>query len=63
MASATLGVAVCAAIIGETVAGDRMTAFRQSWWTMVAIMALGPLLLWWRYPSVTHSEANALIGE
>lgn len=50
MASATLGIALCAAIIGETAAGDRMTAFRQSWWTMVAVMALGPLLLWWRYP-------------
>lgn len=49
-ASAALGVAVSAAIIGDTAVGERLSAFRTSWWTMVAVMALGPLLLWWKYP-------------
>jgi cytochrome c biogenesis protein CcdA len=49
-ASAALGVAVSAAIIGDTAVGERLSAFRASWWTMVAVMALGPVLLWWKYP-------------
>lgn len=49
-ASAALGVAISAAIIGDTAVGERLGAFRASWWTMVALMATGPLLLWWKYP-------------
>ena len=49
-AAGGLGVAVCAAIIGDTAAGDRLEAYRIGWWVMVAVMALGPLLLWLRYP-------------
>lgn len=49
-ASAALGVAVSAAIIGDTAVGERLSAFRASWWTMVAVMAVGPVLLWWKYP-------------
>ncbi|MEM7095928.1 MAG: MFS transporter [Actinomycetota bacterium] len=49
-ASSALGVALSAAIIGETAAGERLGAFRTSWWTMVVLMAVGPVLLWWRYP-------------
>jgi MFS family permease len=50
MASAALGVAVTAAIIGDTEPGERLGAFQASWWTMVAVMSLAPLLLWLRYP-------------
>ena len=49
-ASAALGVAISAAIIGDTAVGERLGAFRASWWTMVALMAFGPVLLWWKYP-------------
>lgn len=49
-ASAALGVAVSAAIIGDTAVGERLDPFRTSWWTMVAVMAVGPVLLWWKYP-------------
>ena len=49
-ASSALGVAISAAIIGDTAVGERLGAFRASWWTMVAVMAVGPLLLWWKYP-------------
>lgn len=49
-AAGGLGVAICAAIIGDTAADDRLGAYRIGWWAMVAIMALGPLLLWLRYP-------------
>lgn len=47
---ATLGIAVTAAIIGDTVAGQRLGAFQASWWTVSAIMALSPLLLALRFP-------------
>jgi len=50
LATATMGVAVTAAIIGDAAVGERLTAFRQGWWTMVAVMAIGPVLLFWRYP-------------
>lgn len=56
LASGALGVAVTAAIIGDTVVGERLDAFRASWWTMVAVMALGPLLLWLRYPTTRHEQ-------
>lgn len=52
MASAALGVAISAAIIGDTAAGERLGAFTTSWWTMVVVMAVGPVLLWWRFPRV-----------
>ncbi len=50
MASTALGVAVTAAIIGDTAVGERLRAFQVSWWTMVAVMSLAPLLLFLRYP-------------
>ena len=62
MASAALGVAVTAAIIGDTAVGQRFDAFRTSWWTMVAVMSLGPLLLWWRYPRTSSEMAPAPAG-
>ena len=58
-ASAALGVAISAAIIGDTAVGERLGAFRASWWTMVVLMAIGPLLLWWKYPR-TPSDDTAL---
>lgn len=56
MASAAFGVAITAAIIGDTVVGQRLDAFRLSWATMVVIMALGPALLWWRYPRAAAGQ-------
>ncbi|MCP3989262.1 MAG: DHA2 family efflux MFS transporter permease subunit [Actinomycetia bacterium] len=50
MTASALGVALMAAIIGDTPAGDRIDAFRAGWWTMVAVMSLGPILLALRYP-------------
>ncbi len=46
-----LGVALTAAIIGDTAVGQRLDAFRLSWWIMVVIMATAPLLLWLKYPA------------
>lgn len=54
MACAALGVAITAAIIGDTAVGERLTSFRISWWVMVAIMALAPILLLLRYPGPRH---------
>ena len=51
MTGAALGVAVTAAIIGDTAVGQRLHAFRTSWWVFVAVMSLGPVLLWLRYPA------------
>ena len=53
MASTALGVAVTAAIIGDTAVGERLDGPSSiSWWTMVAVMATAPvLLLLWRYPT------------
>ena len=63
MASAALGVAISAAIIGDAAVGERLTPFRQSWWAMVAVMAAGPILLWWRYPRTTRTnDATAVSG-
>ncbi|MCP3912122.1 MAG: multidrug efflux MFS transporter, partial [Actinomycetia bacterium] len=45
-----LGVAVGAAIIGDAVGHDRLDRFILTWWVMVAVMSLGPLLLAVAYP-------------
>ncbi|MGF1595365.1 MAG: MFS transporter [Acidimicrobiales bacterium] len=50
MAGAAFGVAMTAAIIGDTAAGDRLDAFRASWIAVSCVMALAPLLLWRRFP-------------
>jgi len=50
LAAGSIGIAVCAAIVSGADAGERVGLFRTSWWTMVAVMALGPALLWMRYP-------------
>lgn len=59
MASGTIGVAVVAAIIGDTAVGERLDAFRIGWWSMTAIMALGPVLLIARYPSDRRTGPEA----
>jgi hypothetical protein len=51
MACSALGVALTAAIIGDTAVGQRLDAFKLSWWLMVAVMATAPVLLWFRYPN------------
>ncbi len=51
MTCSALGVAVTAAIIGDTAVGERLDAFKLSWWIMVAVMAIAPVLLWFKYPS------------
>ena len=51
MTTSALGVAITAAIIGDTAIGDRLDAFALSWWSMVAVMATAPLLLFFGYPA------------
>lgn len=59
MTGAALGIAVTAAIIGDTAAGTRLDAFRLSWLTVALVMALAPILLWLRYPSDSRRTATA----
>ena len=56
MATMAIGVAVSAAIIGDAVVGERLEEFQRSWWTMVAVMAVAPLLLATRYPRVVATS-------
>ncbi|MEM7321583.1 MAG: MFS transporter [Actinomycetota bacterium] len=53
--TSALGVAITAAIIGDTGPGERLDAFAISWWSMVAAMATAPLILWLAYPSDRRS--------
>lgn len=48
-AAAAFGVAITAAIIGDAAVGDRITEFRIGWWSMVAVMAFSPVILWRSY--------------
>ncbi len=57
MLGGALGVAITAAIIGDTAAGERLDAFRTGWWVMVAIMGISPLILLFRYPTRSAVEA------
>ncbi|MEM9133293.1 MAG: DHA2 family efflux MFS transporter permease subunit [Actinomycetota bacterium] len=59
MSAAALGVALMAAIIGDTPVGSRIDAFRAGWWTMVAVMAIGPILLTLRYPRAPSKQEDA----
>ena len=63
MTAMAFGIAICAAIIGGAVVGERLDEFRQSWWTVVAIMALAPLLLWWRYPRTPRVPDGAAVSD
>ncbi len=56
LSAAALGVALMAAIIGDTPVGDRIDAFQTGWWTMVAVMAIGPILLVLRYPRAASTQ-------
>ncbi len=59
MTCSALGVAITAAIIGDTVVGQRLEAFRLSWWVMVAVMATAPVLLLVKFPAEEPSpDAN-----
>lgn len=53
MAAGALGVAITAAIIGDTEVGQRLDAFKIGWWAMVAVMVVAPILLVVKYPSET----------
>jgi EmrB/QacA subfamily drug resistance transporter len=59
MAASALGVALMAAIIGDTPAGDRLDAFHTGWWVMVAVMALGPALLTVAFPPARPPSRQA----
>ena len=50
MALSALGVAITAAIIGDTEVGQRLTAFKISWWAMTGAMAISPILLFAMFP-------------
>ncbi|MGD9749947.1 MAG: MFS transporter [Acidimicrobiia bacterium] len=54
-----LGVAISAAIIGDTAGQDRIDGIARAWWVSVALMASAPVLLWWRYPRATTADPSA----
>ncbi len=56
MTCSALGVAITAAIIGDTEVGQRLEAFQISWWVMVGVMATAPILLWAKYPAESRSD-------
>lgn len=49
-AFSAFGIAITTAIIGKAVVGERIEEFRLGWWSMVAVMSLSPVLLWFFYP-------------
>jgi len=57
MTGGAMGVAITTAIVGNAAVGTRLTSFQESWWTMTAIMAIAPLLLWFRYPAANRSAS------
>ncbi len=59
MAMSALGVAITAAIIGDTEVGQRLDAFKLSWWVMVFVMATSPVLLALRFPTEQDVRADA----
>ncbi|MEM9565053.1 MAG: DHA2 family efflux MFS transporter permease subunit [Actinomycetota bacterium] len=59
MSAGALGVALMAAIIGDTPVGSRIDAFQTGWWTMVGVMAIGPALLALRYPRASSKRRAA----
>ncbi len=61
LAASALGVALMTAIIGDTPVGSRIDAFRAGWWTMVAVMAIGPMLLTLTYPKREAAPAPASV--
>ena len=48
-ACSAFGVAITTAIIGDAAVGQRLDEFRLGWWSMVAVMSLSPIVLWWSY--------------
>lgn len=56
MAMSTLGIALTAAIIGDTAVGERLDAFKLSWWVMTVTMAISPVLLFAKYRSSHQAE-------
>jgi EmrB/QacA subfamily drug resistance transporter len=56
MALSALGIAITAAIIGDTAVGERLDAFKTSWWVMVFVMATAPVLLAARFPRDRKTE-------
>lgn len=44
-ACSAFGVAITTAIIGNAAVGNRITEFQIGWWSMAAVMSLGPILL------------------
>lgn len=59
MTAGALGVALMAAIIGDTPVGDRLAAFQTGWWAMVAVMAFGPMLLTVAFPRREPARAGS----
>ena len=59
-ATSAFGVALMTAIIGDAVVGERIEEFRLGWWTMVAVMAFSPVLLWRSYRPHQHSQTPSL---
>lgn len=48
-AFSAFGVAITTAMIGNAIVGERIEEFRLGWWSMVGVMSLSPLLLFFAY--------------
>lgn len=54
-ACAAFGIAITTAMIGDAVVGERIDEFRLGWWSMVVVMSLSPVLLWFGYRRTTSA--------
>jgi EmrB/QacA subfamily drug resistance transporter len=53
-----LGVAVVAALLGDSSGQERAAGLERAWWVLVVIMLASPLLLWLRYRDPERSPAG-----
>ena len=61
-AFSAFGVAITTAMIGNAVVGDRIDEFRLGWWSMVGVMSLSPVLLFFAYEPHRPQHERGLEG-
>jgi len=61
-AFSAFGVAITTAMIGNAVVGDRIDEFRLGWWSMVGVMSLSPVLLFFAYKPHRPQHERGLEG-
>ncbi len=62
-ACSAFGVAITAAIIGDAVVGERIEEFQLGWWSMVALMSLSPIMLWFFYRPANAGDARVEVKQ